>query len=72
MTSTFSFGFSKREFHITKIQLALGLGYVLYFYLGVFVGKVVPYWLVALVFMNIILAQAIYYYHKELKKWQEQ
>jgi len=68
MKPTFSIGPFKRKFPIDKIQLCLGIGYALYFYLGVFVGKVFPYWLMALAFLNIILAQAIYYYHKEMNK----
>ena len=74
MTQTFSFGISKRKFHITKMQLALGLAFGLYFYLGVFIGKVFPHWVMALLLLDIIFAQAIYYYYKECSKykWQEQ
>jgi len=68
---TFSFGGFKRKFHITKLHLLLGALYCLYFYFGAVIGMISNNWLFALLIMDVILAQAIYIYYKELKKWQE-
>lgn len=64
MDPVFSFGPFKQKFHINKLYLYLGISNIVYFYLGIVIGKVFPHWLFAFVCLNIILAQAIYIYKK--------
>ena len=68
----FCFSGFKRRFHITKIHLILGALYCLYFYFGAVIGMISYNWVFTLLVMDVILAQALYIYYKELKEWREQ
>jgi len=69
--TTFSIGPFDKKFHIGKLYLFLGILYVLYFFLGTVIGMISYNWVFPLLMMDIILAQSLYDYYKNKKRFEE-